>query len=347
MIARRRILVTGATGFIGSALCRTLLLKGFPIRALTTRQDMKPKIEDELKRWSDAMPPERCRPSFEAAYCDSLTVDQARWDELCRDIEVVCHLGAIAHTNARTSESALNYLRASNYALPLALAHAAIAQRVRRFVFVSSVHVNGTNTSGTPFSEDDPPNPVGPYAIAKRDAEVSLLALAKRSNIEMVILRPPLVHGPGVKGNFLGLMRLVEKRLPMPFANIDNVRSFVGLRNLIEALSLCISHPAAAGETFLVSDDEDLSMPDVLRELGSGMQIPVRLFHLPRSVLLGLSALVGQTENLEKLYSSLQVTSSHIRQRLGWRPCVSARDGLRETAAWFAARNSSANFPID
>jgi len=211
----------------------------------------------------------------------------------------------------------------------------AAASGVRRFVFVSSVKVNGESTSPEqPFRQDDPAAPVDPYGISKREAEDGLREIAAATGMEVVIVRPPLVYGPGVKANFAALMNAVKRGLPLPLGSVtENRRSLVALDNLVDLLITCIDHPAAANQTFLVSDDEDLSTADLLWRLGKAMGRPARLFPMPPALLRTGAALLGKSDMAERLLGNLQVDITHTKQTLGWTPPITVDEGLRRAAA--------------
>ena len=217
----------------------------------------------------------------------------------------------------------------------LNLGRQAAAAGVRRFVFVSSIKVNGEDTpSGRRFSNGDAPTPQDPYGISKMEAEQGLRQIAADTGMEVVIVRPPLVYGPGVKANFAALMRAVQRGIPLPLTSVThNRRSFVALDNLVDLLITCIDHPAAANQTFLVSDGEDLSTADLLRRLGSAMEKPARLFPVPPSLLQLGANLLGKGDMAQRLLGNLQVDISHTRQTLGWTPPVSVDEGLRRAVA--------------
>jgi nucleoside-diphosphate-sugar epimerase len=215
------------------------------------------------------------------------------------------------------------------------LAEQAAVAGVKRLVFLSSIKVNGEATAGRPFTEADPPAPQDAYARSKLAAEAALWAVSERSGLEVVVIRPPLVYGPGVKANFLRLMRLIAKGVTLPFGSAENRRSLVGIWNLCDLIACCVRHPAAAGETFLVSDGRDVSSAELVRLLASGMGRPVRLLPIPAGVLLSAAHMIGRGGPVERLFGSLQVDPSKADRVLGWRPPVPVEEGLRRTALWF------------
>ena len=206
---------------------------------------------------------------------------------------------------------------------------------VRRFVFVSSIGVNGNQTKNGPYTELDEPDPHDLYAISKYEAEQGLQELSALTGMEVVILRPPLVYGPDAPGNFRRLLNLVEKELPLPLGAVDNRRSFIYLGNLVDAIALCLKHPSAANQTYLVSDGEDVSTPELIRLLAMQLGKRARLLSVPPGLLELAGKLVGKRAAVQRLLGSLAVDSGKIRRELGWRPPCSLDEGLRETARWY------------
>jgi nucleoside-diphosphate-sugar epimerase len=209
---------------------------------------------------------------------------------------------------------------------------------VRRFVFISSIKVNGESTSlGQAFAADDVADPQDPYGISKHEAEVGLRRLAAESGMEVVIIRPPLVYGPGVKANFQSMMRWLKRGVPLPLGAICNKRSLIALDNLVDLIITCLDHPAAANQVFLAGDGEDISTPELLRRLGFALGKPARLLPVPVSLLMAGAALVGRRDIVKRLCESLQVDISKARNVLGWNPPISVDEGFRRTAKSFLA----------
>jgi nucleoside-diphosphate-sugar epimerase len=226
--------------------------------------------------------------------------------------------------------------RRVNVAGTLNLARQAAAAGVKRFIFLSSIKVNGEQTlPGQPFTEDDVPAPLDPYSTSKYEAEEGLRELARQTGMEVVIIRPPLVYGPGVKANFLNMMRWLHKRVPLPFASLNNRRSLVALDNLIDLIVVCLEHPAAANQTFLVSDGEDMSTTELLQRMAQALGRPARLMPIPASLLEAGAALLGRRDMAQRLCGSLQVDISKAKMLLGWNPPISVDEGLRCTAHGF------------
>ncbi len=255
---------------------------------------------------------------------------EADWREAVSDVDAVVHLAARVHVMRNVVADPLAEFRRANVEGTENLARQAAAAGVRRFVFLSSVKVNGE--SGT-YSESDSAAPKDAYGISKHEAELSLARIAAEAGMAVVVIRPPLVYGPGVKANFRALIRAVERGVPLPFGAIDNRRSLVGLDNLVDFIVTCLQHPSAANETFLVSDDEDLSTGDLIRRLARAMGRPARLIPVPAALLLFLAGLLNRRDVAQRVIGSLQVNISKARTVLGWTPPVSVDEGLRRAAA--------------
>lgn len=253
------------------------------------------------------------------------------WSHLLTGVDAVIHTAAQVRVIRDTSSDPLSAFRAVNVTGTLSLAQQAASAGVRRFVFISSVKVNGEETGrGNAFTFGDAPLPQDAYGISKTEAEAGLKAISAETGMEFVIIRPPLVYGPGVKGNFAAMMRAVARGLPLPFGAVtDNRRSLVGLDNLADLIVTGIDHPAAANQTFLVSDGEDLSTADLLRRLGAAMGKPTRLFNIPPALLGATAALIGKRAVAQRLLGNLQVDISHTCSALGWKPPISVDEGLR------------------
>jgi nucleoside-diphosphate-sugar epimerase len=298
---RMRVLVTGVTGFVGAVLARHLAGDGTneivaPVRRPLELPGIATPIVGEIGPATD-------------------------WRPLLTGVEGIVHCAGRAHQMADSANDPLAAFRNTNTAGTLALAEAAAMAGVRRFVFVSSVKVHGEGgTAGRPFSEVDHPAPADPYAVSKWEAEQGLTRLAVQSGLEVVIIRPPLVYGPDPKANMLRLLRLVERGVPLPFGAVRNRRSMVGLDNLVSALATALDHTAAAGQTYLVSDREDISTPDLIRLLAAAMRRPARLLPLPPMLLRVLGSIAGRSEDLDRLLGSFELDSTRIGNELGWAP---------------------------
>lgn len=304
-------LVTGANGFIGAALCSRLRREGVSVR----RAVRLLRAEEQ---------------NGETA-CIGEISSQTDWSTALEGVERVVHLAARVHVMNDRSRDPLAEFRQVNVEGSINLARQAAAAGVRRFVFLSSIKVNGESTSiGHPFSADDTPAPEDPYGISKHEAEQALKVIAEQSGMELVIIRPPLVYGPGVKANFEVMMRCLERGFPLPLGAIThNRRSLVALENLVDLIVTCLEHPNAANQVFLVSDGEDLSTAELLSRLGERLGKPARLFRVPIG-LLGLSAtLLNRPGIYQRICGSLQLDIGKTRQLLNWTPPVSVDEGLR------------------
>ena len=306
-----RVLITGSNGFIG----KTLLLL-LPTRAHKTVATVR------------VAPDDRNAPSNAVAISD---IDAAtNWSTALHGADAVIHLAARVHVMRDTAIDSLADFRRVNTEGTLNLARQAAAAGVRRFIFLSTIGVNGNSTShGKIFTETSASLPHDPYSVSKQEAEVGLRSIAASSGMEVVVIRPTLVHGSKAPGNFGKLTRLVARGLPIPIASIQNRRSLVGIDNLVDFIVTCLEHPAAANETFLVSDGEDLSTPDLIRRMARAMNCPARLLPVPKSVLMAAAAILGKRDMAQRLCGSLQVDISKSRELLGWNPPVSVDEGLR------------------
>ena len=255
-------------------------------------------------------------------------------------MRTVVHLAARVHVMADDASDPLREFRQVNCVWTERLARTAAWQGVRRFVYLSSIKVNGEQTV-VPFTEQDPPKPQDSYGASKWEAEEALARVSTQTGMETVVVRSPLVYGPGVRGNFLQLLDILRRGIPLPLASIRNQRSLVYLGNLVDALARCIQDPRAAGRTYLVSDGEDLSTPELVRRLGAAMESKVCLWPCPTSLLYWMGQVAGKRSMIDRLVGSLQVNSSKIQTELRWHPPFTVDAGLSETAAWFHARTIS------
>lgn len=310
-------LVTGATGFVGKPLIEALRARAYPVRAALHRAAALPM------------------PGVEAVSVGD--IDGATdWKDTLQNVDCVFHLAARVHVMHDTAADPLAEFRRINVDGTRRLLDACAASGVRRFVFVSSIKVNGEGTTkSSPYDEKRVPQPVDPYGISKWEAEQLVSQFAAAQGMEFVIVRPPMMYGPGVKANFLSLMRWVDHGVPLPLRNARNARSLLGVRNLADFLVRCADHPQAAGETFLLSDNDDLSTPELIRRLAHALGTAPRLLPAPESLLrMGFRA-IGREPMLDRLFGSLVIDSSKARTRLDWSPPYSVDAGLAETAAWY------------
>lgn len=291
----------------------------------------------------DAAPPEvsvhavvrhRAEPS-EARSVRIRDLVTADWKPLLEDVEAVIHLAARVHVMRDDAADPLAEFRRVNVEGTRRLAEAAAEAGVRRFVFVSTVKVHGEMTRGEPFRPDSQLRPADPYATSKAEAEEVVRGIEARTGLGVTIVRAPLVYGPGVRANFLGLMRMVDRGIPLPFGRVENRRSLVYVGNLADLLIRCATADEAVGATFLVSDGESLSTPELVRSIGRSLGRPARLLPVPSSFLRVAGRVTGQTDRVDRLLGSLEVDDSALRDGLGWRPPVSFEEGLAETAGWY------------
>ncbi|HED33228.1 MAG TPA: SDR family oxidoreductase [Gammaproteobacteria bacterium] len=316
-----RVLVTGANGFVGRELCKLLEHRGYEVRVAL--RELMP--DDELSAYEQVATGE----------LGALSHFIDRWKNALDNVDSVIHLAARVHVMKETSANPLAQFRAVNTEAPVCLAKQAAAQGVKRFIYVSSIKVNGEATAGGAFCADDRPEPGDAYAVSKAEAEAQLLEAGLDSSMQVVCVRPPLIYGPGVRGNFLRLIKLVEKGLPLPLAMIKNNRSMVSVGNMTDLLECCITHPQAAGEIFLVSDGVSLSTPELISRLADCMGVPARLFPVPRPLLKLAGKLIGQSSAISRLCDSLEVDISKTREHLGWQPPQSVEAGIRAAVEGF------------
>lgn len=305
-----KVLITGANGFIGSALAQYLSLAGCVVRRATRGPEMDSVAVGDIDSSTD-------------------------WAEALARCDAVVHLAARVHVLGDGAADPLAEFREVNAAGTLKLARQAAPAGVRRFVFLSSVKVNGEGRD-EPYRTCDPAAPQDPYAMSKWEAEQGLLEIASDTGLQVVILRPPLVYGPGAKANFRRLVQMVGRGWPMPLGAIENRRSLLYLGNLVDAIRVCLEHPAAAGRTYLLSDGEDVSTPELIRRLARAMGRPARLFDVPAAWLESGARLLGRRAEVGRLLGSLCVDGGAIREELGWVQPYTLDQGLAETVAGWA-----------
>lgn len=317
-----KALITGADGFVGRALAAHMS---------TQRHQVRTAVREPRLEFANL-----------AAQHNWVLVSvgeigpAAKWLPALNGVEAVVHLAARVHVMRDRAVDPLAEFRLVNVQGTERLAQMAAAAGVRRFVFLSSIKVNGDETpSGVPYQADDPLAPSDAYGISKREAEDALWQLANETEMEVVVVRPPLVYGPGVKGNFLTMMRWLSRGVPLPLGAIHNKRSLVGLDNLVDLIVRCIEHPAAANQIFLAGDGEDLSTTELLTRMGFALGRPARLVPVPAWMLTTAASLIGKNELSRRLCGSLRVDISKTRALLDWTPPVSVDEGLRATAQHF------------
>lgn len=316
----KTVLVSGANGFVGSQLCTELFRQGHPVRAAVRSAPMQ--IE-----------------AIETVSVGEIS-GATDWTDALHGINVVIHLAARAHVMKNNAADPLDAFRKVNVEGAWNLARQASDAGVQRFIFISSIKVNGEATFlGQAYTADDQPMPADPYGISKLEAEKALRQLADETGMEVVIIRPPLIYGPGVKGNFHSMMSWLRKGIPLPLGAIHNKRSFVALDNLIDLIITCIDHPAAASQIFLAGDGEDLSTTELLQRLGSALGKPAKLLPMPVWALKSGAILLGKRAMAQRLCNSLQTDISKACDLLGWLPPVRVNDALKKTAADFLQKS--------
>jgi UDP-glucose 4-epimerase len=316
MVDTTKVLVTGAAGFVGRALTRQLVaLDRYEVVAMT-----------------------RFNPADQVLGARYVAVGdmtlKTQWQAALGGVQTLVHAAARVHAlNDHTAKSLARFGRV-NVEVTLELARQAAANGVRRFVFISSIGVNGVKTElNSAFSESDQPQPHNPYADSKLKAEKGLRQLAEETGLEVVIIRPPLVYGPGVRANFAALMRAVQRGWPLPLGAVKNLRSMVAVDNLVDFIITCMTHPKAANQTFLVSDGQDVSSAELVRGLAREAGITVRLPAVPPRILWAVAEIVRRGDVIQRVTGSLRVDISKAKTLLGWSPPISLEEGLRRTVA--------------
>ncbi|MFA7553082.1 MAG: SDR family oxidoreductase [Spongiibacteraceae bacterium] len=315
----KRVLLTGSTGFLGGFLFKALL-------------NCRYEVTNTIRISSD----EERQDTYTIGEINAST----NWLPAVLGSDVVIHCAARAHIMIDKLSTPLDAYREVNTAGTLNLARQAAASGVKRFIFISSIKVNGESTTGlSVFSETNKPAPQDPYGVSKMEAEVGLRDIAEESGMEVVIIRPPLVYGPGVKANFFNLMKLARMRLPLPFAAIHNTRSMVYVGNLVDFIIQCIDHPAAANETFLVSDRRDLSLAELLTLMRRAMGKSPCLLPVPAAIFKLAGAITGKSAVIDRLVGSLQVDSTKAKDLLNWHPSYTVEQGIEATVNSFLQGN--------
>jgi UDP-glucose 4-epimerase len=317
-----RVMITGSSGFVGTKLVKVLADKdGIDILAATRHEPTDcPTPVTILKN---------CHISAEMD-----------WKAYLSNVNVVIHTAARVHIMDDRTPDPMAAFRAVNVQGTMRLAEQAAEMGVQRFIFLSSVKVNGEETSdGDAYTADQDPAPADPYGVSKMEAESQLRTLAERSGMEVVIIRPVLVYGPGVKANFLKMMKWIDSGIPLPFGAIHNSRSLVALDNLVDLIVLCIDHPKAANQTFMVSDGEDLSSTELMRRIARALNKPDRLFPVPGGLLKQSIRLIGKPHLSQRLCGSLKVDIHKTLDILDWKPIVTVESALKEVAAYFQENN--------
>ncbi len=322
-----KVLVTGAAGFVGRTLCKELFNRGFQVRAaMRTRGQLS--------------------SAGETVAVGEINGD-TKWSDALRGVGTVIHLAARVHVMKDQAADPLSEFLKVNLYGTSNLAQQAANAGVKRLVLVSSVKVNGESTAPVStlspingegknvFFESDEPDPQDPYGVSKLQAEQVLHSIARTTGMQVVIVRPPLVYGPGVKGNFLRLLAAIDRGIPLPLAGARNLRSLVYLGNLVDALIACASHPAAAGQTYLVSDGEDISTAQLAEMIARALGRKDRTYYLPPGLLRAAATILGRAEQVDRLFGSLRVNDQKLRSELSWTPPFKLEQGLRVTTEWY------------
>jgi len=319
---KNRILVTGATGFVGQALVPALLQQNYAVNCGQRNAPLE---------------------SIRQAGCEYFVVGDFSkmpvWNEALNGVDCIVHLAARVHVMQETANDPLAEFRKENVDVTLALAKAAVKQKIKRFIYISTIKVNGEQTNTCAFTEKDQVSPDDPYARSKLEAEQGLMNLGRKSGMEIVIIRPVLVYGPGVKGNILRLLQLIEKGMPLPFSGVTNQRSMLALNNLVDLILLCIDHPEAANQVFLAADGDDISTEELIKICATAMHQSPRLFPISKILLTVMVRFSSRVRNLhQRLYGSLQVEISKAQTVLNWQPPTITKEGLTETVQWYLSR---------
>ena len=317
LIKSKKVLITGASGFVGYGLLSHLISRGYSVKGAIRHNLDKPY----------------------QVFSPDLNVS-ADWSEVLSDVSVVVHCAARVHVMNEKIADPLSAFRTVNTDGTLHLARQAAAAGVKRFIFLSSVKVNGECTEpGKPFSEGVITPPTDPYGLSKYEAELGLLALARECDMEVVILRLPLIYGAGVKANFASMIRWVRSGIPLPFSRIKNRRSILGLGNLCDFITHILAHPAAANQVFMVADAKPISTSELMLAIGDAVGNSCRLFYVPRQIIYGAGKLLGLDAKLQRLYGSLEIDTSKARDLLAWSAPFDLTDELNRAIRQPSERN--------
>jgi len=307
----KTVLVTGATGFVGRSLCEALGAQSLNVVALTRDMSKATPSENVVFRVASDLHAE-----------DALGLALS-------GVDYVVHLAARVHVMNETAADPAAEFRRTNVDGTTKLASLSAAAGVKRFIYMSSIKVLGERTVDRPFEHDDPPLPSDPYSVSKHEAEIAVQSIGNATGMEVVILRPPMIYGAGVGGNMRRLMALVSSGIPLPFGAIRNMRTMIALPNLCDVISLSLSHPEAAGRSFLVADDKSLSTPELVTAIADSMSKPARLVSVPVPMLDWVGRLTGRRAEVRRLCESLEIDASHTKRRLGWRPRMSPVEAVK------------------
>ncbi|MAV31478.1 MAG: UDP-glucose 4-epimerase [Cycloclasticus sp.] len=326
-----KVLVTGGVGYVGRSLIKALAFAGHSVVSILRQHssDLPPKVEQIAGDLREL--------SIDSA--DSLF--QCKLEQSLQMTPVVIHLAARVHVMSNDDASSLAEFRSINVQATLRLAQQAARAGAKRFIFLSSIKVNGESTSrGMAFRAGDTHIPTDHYGLSKYEAEQGLLTIAAETGMEVVIIRPPLVYGPGVRANFASMIRWMQRGIPLPFGAIDNRRSFIALDNLVSFIIHCIDHPKAANEIFLISDGEDVSTTVLLQKMSKALGKKSCLMPVPERWLRSVAKILGREDEAGKVLNSLQVDSSKARDVLGWKPVIRMDEQLHKTAEWYLSEKN-------
>lgn len=314
--------MTGADGFVGKALCAALVRRGNTVTAAVRSKSLT--LPSQINR-----------------ICVGNIDRHTNWSDALFGVNIVFHLAARVHVMEDDAADSLAMYRRVNVEGTEQLARSAAASGATRLVYVSSIKVNGEETiGGRIYTEQDIPSPQDPYGISKWEAEQVLQRIGSETGMEIVILRPPLVYGPGVKGNFEQLLKFVSLGMPLPFSTVRNKRDLLYLGNLVDALIVCSAYSNAVGQIYLICDGKPISTPGLLLELAEIMDVPKRLFPFPLKLLKLVGMIIGKSSQIDRLLGSLQVDSGKIRNQLNWTPPFTSQQGLQATAEWYKSSRS-------
>lgn len=317
-----KVLVTGASGFVGSALCGYLIKHGHNVIGTVRKLPISPVSGVDYRIIGD------------------LGTNTAWNNDIFSGVEIIIHCAARVHIMNEYIQDPLKEFRRINTQGTETLARSAANTGVRRLIFLSSIKVNGESSSlSLPIDEMSPTNPKDYYGISKLEAEESLLNIADETGLETVIFRLPLVYGPGVKGNFIKLLKMVDRGIPLPFSLVNNLRSLININNLIDVVGVCLADPRAAGRTYMISDGEDVSTVQLIIKMANALERPVRLWPCSLRLIKLAGMLVGRSDEVSKILGSLRINNNKIYSELGWIPTHTLTQGLSQISAWYHRRN--------
>lgn len=309
-----KVLVTGANGFVGQHLTKQFAKKSFDVIKIV-RKSNNLKDQDNI-------------------VCKDIS-SNTKWHDVLNKVDVVIHLAGRAHVMHEESNNPYALYRAINVDATVNLAKQSITAKVKRFIYISSVKVNGESTTDTGFIEQDKPKPKDYYGVTKSEAELALHDLCKNSAMELITIRPPLIYGPGVKANFLSLIKLCNKSIPLPFGAINNKRSYIYIDNLIAFIELCLTHPNAANQTFLVSDDDDQSTTSLIKSIKLALDKKPIMIPISKNILYRILSVMIKKSLADRLLGNLQVDISKAKTMLNWVPSYTFKEGITKTVAYY------------